>query len=295
MAGGRLLLVDGMAVAYRAYFAIRGLATASGKPTNAVFGFIRMLAQMRDAWAPSHWAVAFDGGLSREKLALLREYKAQRPPVPESLRQQVATIEEYLDRAGVSYVRRAGEEADDVLASLAASLREQVEEILIATSDKDLYQLVGGKTKIVPVSGKGAAADAEAVRSRTGVEPRQIVEWLALVGDASDNIPGVAGIGPKWAAKLLSDYGSLAGIRAHLDEIGNARIRRALAEGQETIARNVAMVTLRADLPCPFSLERLAVRPADPGRLLPFFEELEFEAMARELRQTDLFERDAGC
>jgi 5'-3' exonuclease len=288
MAFGTLILVDGTALAYRAFFAIRGLSTAAGRPTNAVFGFVRMLRQLREAWRPTHGAVVFDGGLSAERMALLEEYKAQRPRMPEALEQQLATIQEYLRRADVCCLLEPGQEADDLLASLAARAAGEFAEVLIATSDKDFYQLVGEAVHLVPLAGKGERTTAAAVKQKTGVEPGQIVEWLALAGDASDNIPGVPGVGPKTAAELLGRYGTLEGIRRHVGELRNERLRGSLEASEALLRRNVALARLRTDLPCPDDWQRMALRAPQPARLLPFFEELEFKALARELSQPEL-------
>lgn len=288
MSSRKLILIDGMGVLYRAYFAIRGLSTKSGRPTNAVFGFIRMLRHMEDAWQPTHWAVVFDGGLPEERLALLDEYKAQRPPMPDALREQVQTVEEYLDRSGIAWLRQEGREADDLLASAAAWAEPEAADVLIATNDKDIFQIIDEKIRIISVSGKNMAMGPEEVKIKTGVNPLQIVDWLALVGDSSDNILGVPGVGPKTAAKLLEQYGSIAGLWANVDDAVSEKLRKLLIENKDLISRNTEIIRLRRDLPCPFCWDALKVRPPDPGKLLPFFEELEFDAMARELREQDL-------
>jgi len=280
-----LMLVDGTAVLYRAFYAIPALATKAGKPTNAVFGFIRMLKQMAAVWSPSHWVVTFDGGRPEERLALQGDYKAQRKPMPDALREQIPLVEEYLDRADIARIRQDRQEADDIMASLAAQGEPDAEKVLLATGDKDMFQLVSEKVLIVPVAGKNAVTTAmgpDEVRAKTGVGPGQIVEWLALTGDSSDNIPGVPGIGEKTAAKLLGQFGSLDGLWRHLEQIDSARVRRALGENRELIARNVEMVRLRSDLDCPLDWDRIAVRPPDAGRLIPFFEACEFHSLARE-------------
>ena len=185
----RLVLVDGMAILYRAFYAIKELYTKDGRPTNAVFGFVRMLNQIREVWQPTHWAIVFDGGLPEERLELLEDYKAQRPPTPDSLSEQIDTAEEYLNKANISWVRQEGEEADDIIASIAAWAEQDAEKVLLASSDKDFYQLVNGKINMISVSGKNEAMGPAEVSAKTGVEPAQIVEWLALIGDSADNIP----------------------------------------------------------------------------------------------------------
>jgi len=284
----RLVLIDGTAVLYRAFFAIRGLSTRAGRPTNAVFGFIRMLTQMRHQWSPTHWLVVFDGGLPAERLALLETYKAQRAPMPDALREQKQTVEDYLDRASVPWIRQDGQEADDVMASMAEWAGD-AGEVLIATTDKDMFQLVDERVCIVSMSGKATRLDAEGVRAKTGVAPDKIVEWLALVGDTSDNIPGVPGVGPKTAARLLDGYGSLADLWEGLQSVKSDRLREALSSNRDAVERNLEMVRLRKDLECGLSWDDLAVRDPDPARLLPLLRELEFHGMARDLAEPTLF------
>ena len=208
--------MDGTAIAYRAFFAIRQLSTRAGRPTNAVYGFIRMVRQLEAAWRPSHWAVVFDGGLPAARMQLLPAYKAQREKMPDELRQQFAPIEEYLRRSAVATVRLEAQEADDAMASLTARARADGAEVLLATSDKDLLQLVADGVAVVsPVAGGARMGPAE-VEAKLGVAPGRVVEWLALTRDTADNIPGVPGVGPKTAARLLHDFGSLAGVWARL-------------------------------------------------------------------------------
>jgi len=212
MSSNVLLLVDAMAGIYRAFYAIRNLSTSAGEPTNAVFGFVRMLRQLETWWEPSHVVVVFDGGLPEERMTLVPEYKAQRAPMPDDLRAQIPRIEEFLDLYGVPRVRVLGEEADDVMATMVRTAEEDAESVLLATSDKDLYQLVNETVKLVRMSGEQGLMGREEVIEKTGVPPEKIIEWLALVGDSADNIKGVPGVGPKTAAKLLTEHGSLDGI-----------------------------------------------------------------------------------
>lgn len=279
-----LLLVDGTGVAYRAFYAIRSLSTRSGRPTNAVFGFIKMLQQLGELWKPTHRAVVFDGGLPKERMEKLPTYKAQREPMPDALRGQFEAIEEYLRRSEVPSLRLEGEEADDVIATLAARAAERGMEVVVASSDKDLYQLVGERVAMVAPSKAGARMGPAEVAEKTGVPPERIVDWLALTGDSVDNIPGVPGVGAKTAAKLLSEFGSLDGLWARLGEVGSERIRQALEASRETVARNLELVRLRRDLPLGADWDAMRVRPPDAGRLLPFYEEMEFGSMARAMR-----------
>jgi DNA polymerase-1 len=290
MSSRQLILVDGTCLLYRSYYAIKELSTREGRPTNAVFGFVRQLRKMREEWAPTHWLVAFDGGRPRERLDLLAEYKAQRPSMPDPLREQIEPIEEYLNRAGIPWVRRDGEEADDLLASVAARAAADGAEVLIATSDKDMYQLVTESVRIIGLSGKGRAWGVREVREKTGVMPEQIVEWLALIGDSVDNIPGVKGVGPKTASALLHQFGSLAGLWSGLDGVGRPGLRQELSRSRDLVDRNVEMIRLRRDLDYAPGWDDLRVRPEDPEKLLPLFRELEFASLVRDLTQPELFE-----
>ena len=287
MPTNRLLLVDGTGVAYRAYYAIASLSTRAGRPTNAVFGFIKMMQQLQQAWKPSHCAVVFDGGLPEERMAKLPTYKAQREPMPDPLRQQFQPIEDYLGKARVPSIRLDAQEADDVIATLAETARRGGAEVLLASSDKDLYQLVNEQVGMVPPSKVGTRIGPPEVFEKTGVWPASIVEWLALTGDTVDNIPGVPGVGPKTAAKLLGEFGGLQNLWQNLDKIGSARVREALAAHRQEVARNVELVTLRRDIPVSADWDAMKSRPAEPSRLVPFYEEMEFFSLARTLRETE--------
>ncbi|MBN1675984.1 MAG: hypothetical protein JXR37_33380 [Kiritimatiellae bacterium] len=284
----RLLLVDAMGMLYRAFYAIRELSTRAGRPTNALYGFIRMLRQLVQTRRPTHALVVFDGGLSEERLELLETYKAQRPPMPDDLKSQIALAERFLDCSRIVRVRVEGQEADDVLATVARSEPARAGEVLIATSDKDLFQLVDDTTRIIPPAKAGECLGPDEIRAKTGVGPDRIVEWLALAGDNSDNIPGVPGVGAKTAAKLLGAYGSLDQIWARIDEVPSPKLRTALLENRDAVTRNLEMVRLRTDLLCPVAWDELALQQPDAGRLLAFFEEMEFESLAKDLREPGL-------
>jgi DNA polymerase-1 len=284
-----LVLFDGMAILYRAFYAIRELSTRSGRPTNAVFGFIKMMKQIKDIWKPTHWLVAFDGGLPRSRLQLHEEYKSQRPTMPDALKEQIPSVERYLDGAGVNWTRMQGEEADDIIACAAGWATHEADAVLIATSDKDMYQLVTDRIRVISVSGGAVPMGPQEVKRKTGVEPSQIVDWLSLVGDASDNIPGVPGVGPKTAAKLLEQYGNIGELMEHLKDLPQGRIRDAIGQSKDVVLRNMALIRLKADMECQYSWEMLRVRQPDAGKLVVLFKELEFDSMVREMSQTDLF------
>jgi DNA polymerase-1 len=276
----RLLIVDGHSYAYRAFHAIRELRGPSGQPTNAIFGFVKMLAKMRTAIGPTHLIIVWDGGLSAERVAALPEYKAQRPEMPGDLRPQLDEIVSYLNAANVTSFCREGVEADDYIACLARRASEAGMTVVIASSDKDFMQLVSPRIGLFNPNDKSETIwTDEQVRGKTGVEPAQIVDWLSLMGDSVDNIPGVSGVGPKTAADLLKQFGSVAKIYERLDEVKSDRLRTALRAAAEAVRRNRELVRLREDLACEFLPESLAGKPADAGRLGELFRRWGFKGM----------------
>ena len=277
---GRLLIVDGHAYAYRAFHAIRGLRSPGGQPTNAIYGFVKMLAKMRAVVEPTHLIVVWDGGLSDERVALLPEYKAQRPGMPDDLKSQLDEIVSYLKAAGVASFCRKGVEADDYIACLARRAVEAGMEVVIASADKDFTQLVSGRIGLLNPNDKSEVIwTDEQVRAKTGVGPSQVVDWLSLTGDNVDNIPGVPGVGPKTAAELLGQFGSVRVLYERLDEVKSERLRAALRASMDVVRRNCELVRLRDDLPCEFLPDELAAKPADAGRLSGLYQRWGFKTL----------------
>jgi len=279
----RLLIVDGHAYAYRAFHAIRDLRGPEGRPTNAIYGFVKMLEKMRSALAAAHLIVVWDGGLDAGRVAALPEYKAHRPEMPGDLRPQLDEIASYLAAAGVASFCGAGVEADDYIACLARRAAAGGWNVVIASSDKDFMQLVSARIGLLNPNDKtGAVWTREQVVAKTGIEPEQVADWLALMGDAVDNIPGVPGVGPKTAAELLKQFGSAAALLARLDEVKSVKTRAALKNSADAVRRNLELVGLR-EVPCEFVPERLAVRPPDPEKLRGLFRRWGFNGMLAEL------------
>ena len=276
----RLLIVDGHAYAYRAFYAIRGLRSPSGQPTNAIYGFVKMLAKMRVAINPTHLAVVWDGGLSAERVAALPEYKAQRPEMPDDLKPQLDEIAAYLQAAGITSICRESVEADDYIAGLAQQAAQAGMMVVIASSDKDFMQLVSEQIGLLNPGDKTETVwTDEQVRAKTGVAPSQIVDWLSLTGDTVDNVPGVPGVGPKTAAELLSQFGSVAQLYARLDEVKSDKLRTALRDAAGVVRRNRELIGLRDDLPCEFSATGLAERSADTSRLRELYQRWGFKGL----------------
>ena len=284
----RLLIVDGHAYAYRAFYAIRNLRSPAGHPTNAIYGFVKMLAKMKAGLAPTHLMVVWDGGLSAERLAALPEYKAQRPEMPDDLRPQLDGLVGYLQAAGIASFRGDDVEADDYIACLARQAAQAGMAVVIASADKDFMQLVSPQIGLLNPNDKTEAVwTDEQVQAKAGVRPAQIVDWLALMGDSVDNIPGVPGVGPKTAADLLNRFGSVAALYGRLEEVKSEKLRESLRSSAAAVQRNLMLVRLRDDLSCDFVPEALTERPADAGRLAGLFRQWGFNGLLKALEKPD--------
>ena len=284
---GRLLVIDGHAYAYRAFHAIRGLRSPEGQPTNAIYGFVKMLAKMRSATEPTHLIVVWDGGLSAERVAVLPEYKAQRPGMPDDLRLQMDGIAAYLKAAGVASFCRKGVEADDYIACLARHAVKAGMEVIIASSDKDFMQLVSERVGLLNPNDKSEMIwTDEQVRAKAGVGPSQVVEWLSLTGDSVDNIPGVPGVGSKTATELLNQFGSVCVLYERLDEVKSERLRAALRASADVVRRNCELVRLRDDLPCEFLPDELAEKQADACQLRELYRRWGFKTLLATLEES---------
>ena len=247
-----------------------------------------MLEKMRLAVEPTHLVVVWDGGLSAERLAALPAYKAQRPEMPAELKPQFDEISAYLAAAGVPEICVDGVEADDIIASLARREAAAGMTVVIASADKDFMQLVAGSVGLLnPNDKSGAIWTDEQVRAKTGVEPGQIADWLALMGDAVDNIPGVPGVGAKTAAGLLQQFGNLDELYRRLEEVKSERLRQALRAAAETVRRNLALVRLH-DVALNLTASELAPQPVNREKLAKLLEGWGFRGMRAALEAMPL-------
>jgi DNA polymerase-1 len=286
-----LLLVDGHAYAYRAFYAIRQLSAPSGSPANAIFGFIKMLAKLRQRLQPTHIGVVWDGGLAAERLEALPEYKAQRPPMPSALEAQIDEIVTYLEAEGLASLCQEGVEADDWIATLAGQAEAVGTRVIIASSDKDFMQLVSDRVGLVNPNDKTESIwSAPQVREKTGVEPGQIVDWLSLIGDSVDNIPGVPGVGARTATELLKRFGNVESLYQRLGEVAAQKMRGNLQAAAAQVRRNQQLIRLKTDVASPFGLEALAVRAPNPVRLRELFAGWGFKSMLRQLEESATLE-----
>jgi len=280
----RLLLVDGHAYAYRAFHAIRSLNAPDGSPTNAIFGFIKMLQKMLVTLKPTHLLVTWDGGLAAERLAALPEYKANRPETPEALVSQFPQLEKWLDAAGHSQLVKDGTEADDWIGTYTRRAEAAGWKVVIASSDKDFLQLVNEQVGLLnPIDKSDKIWTAADVTAKTGVEPAQIVDWLALVGDAADNIPGVPSVGPKTAAELLKRFKTIEVLYGRLAEIKSEHQRAALLGAAYAARRNQLMVRLNCALPDGPELDALVSRAPDKTALRGMYQRWNFRSLLAEL------------
>lgn len=288
----RLLLVDGHYYAYRSFFAIRGLTNSRGEPTNAVFGFVKALRKMLADVQPAAAAVVWDAGLPERRMELLPAYKQQRDETPDDLAVQLPVIEEAVAALGLRNVSLDGHEADDLIASYAAEARREGSEVVIATNDKDIWALVGHGVAVYstnksdlkdPHDGFVLLGPAE-VETKWGVPPEQIPDVLALTGDAVDNIPGLEGVGPKTAAKLVREHGSAADLVRDASTIKNEKLRAKVAAAAGRVRDNLELVRLEDDLPLPVPLAGLGIRP-DPVAVAALARKCEFRSLSAEFER----------
>ncbi|MDX2381029.1 MAG: DNA polymerase I [Acidimicrobiia bacterium] len=280
---GTYLVIDGNSLTYRAFFALPSdMATASGQITNAVFGFTSMLAYVIKDQEPDGILVTFDRPEPTFRHEAEPEYKAQREAAPDILRQQMGLVREVLDALGISTVELAGWEADDLIATSVDALVERGHDVIIVTGDRDSYQLVSDPHVRVLYNKRGvsdyALYDEAGIEERTGVRPEMYVQYAALRGDNSDNLPGVPGVGEKTAAKLINTYGGLDGIFEHVDE-QTPKLRANLAEFEERARKNRDLMMLRHDAPIDVDFDDLGVRP-DADEVKRLFDFLEFRTLA---------------
>lgn len=281
------LLIDGFNLAYRCFHALPELTSSQGFPTGALHGWCKSLWKLIDQEKPDATLVFFDLGESLDRVALLAEYKAQRKPMPDPLRQQIDPIKALTRAMGLAGIELDGVESDDLLASEAVRLAQAGHDVIIVSSDKDFAQIVGERIKIMlpPPSANPKLGwrllDAAGVREKFGVPPSQIADYLALVGDTSDNIPGLDGVGPKTAAKWLADCGgSVECVIQKAAELKPERFRELVAASAEQLRRNLRLTTLNLALPA-VKPEWRTPQPEELFRLLDGFEMRSTAADAR--------------
>lgn len=280
-----LYLIDGSAYIYRAFYALPALTNSKGLQTNAIYGFTTMLTKILREHQPQGLAIVFDEKGPTHRHEEFKAYKAQRPPMPDGMQAQIPYIHKVVEAFRIPVVRRQGYEADDLIGSLARQAERAGYDVAIVTSDKDMFQLLTPAVRIYdPV--KERWFDEADCRERFGVEPGRVVEVMGLVGDATDNIPGVKGIGEKTAAKLIAEFGTIEGMLARLDEVKPPKTKTLLTEQAEMARLSRKLATIHVDAPIEFHAEDYRVKPLESDQLAPLLRELEFHSLLRTLQVT---------
>jgi DNA polymerase I len=278
----RLVLIDASSFIFRAYHAIPPLTNRQGVPTNATLGFTRQVLKALKELNPSHVALAFDKESRTERQKIDPNYKANRQALPEDLAQQFPYIRRVVEALNLPVWEVAGWEADDVIGTLAKRARAEGFCVLVVTGDKDFVQIVDEDVHLYDPQNDRYTDPAE-VKERLGIEPRQMRDYLALIGDAVDNVPKVPGIGPKTAVELLHQFGGVDVLLERVSEVKKPKMREAIASHRESLLRARDLVTFRTDLTLDVSIEDLKRRPMKDEQLRQLFTELEFSALLREL------------
>ena len=278
-----VVLVDGSSYLFRAYHAMPPLNNSKGMPTGAIKGVVNMMRSLAKDYANANIVVVFDAKGPTFRNEMYAEYKAHRPPMPDDMRPQIEPIHQIIKAMGLPLLMVSGVEADDVIGTLAAQATAQGIDTLISTGDKDMAQLVSPHVGLVNTM-TNTYLDEEGVLAKFGVRPDQIIDYLAIVGDTADNIPGVPGAGPKTAVKWLTTYGTLEKLMENADDIGG-KIGEKLRNALEFLPLSQALTTIKLDVELEHTLEQLVPKSVDQVALLALYQDLEFRSWANVLIQ----------
>jgi DNA polymerase I len=276
-----LVLIDGSSYLYRAFYALPPLTNSHGEPTGAVYGVLNMLQKFLREHADSTMVVVFDAPGKTFRDELFAEYKAHRPPMPDDLRGQIEPLLAAVTALGLPVLRMAGVEADDVIGTLACRAAARGQPVLISTGDKDMAQLVNAHITLVNTM-SNTTLNRDGVKAKFDVWPEQIIDYLALIGDSSDNIPGIPKVGPKTAAKWLATYGTIDALLQHQNDIKGV-VGDNLRAGLETLALSRKLATISTDLDLADDVEGFARKPADTAKLRELYQRLEFRGLLKAL------------
>ena len=282
MSEKKLFLIDGNALLYRSYYAIRNLATSQGFPTNAIYGFINTLRKILNQEKPKYLGIVFDTGKPTIRHKAFKDYKAHRKPMPEDLIPQVPVLKKVIKAMNIPVFEYENYEADDVLGSLASKAAAKKIPSVIVSTDKDLLQLVDDCTSVFNPS-KEIYLDEKKVKELFGVAPAQVVDVLALWGDPSDNIPGVPGIGEKTSKMLIGQFGTLENLLRRISEVKNPRIREKIEHNLGQLELSRQLVTIERNLDVALDLDAFALSEPNVAELGALFQELEFTTLLGEL------------
>jgi DNA polymerase-1 len=279
-----LVLVDGSSYLYRAFHALPPLTSSNGEPTGAVLGVLNMLQKLITEYEPERMAVVFDARGKTFRDEMFEAYKANRPPMPDDLRVQIDPLLDAIEAMGLPLLREPGVEADDVIGTLASQAAEAGASVLVSTGDKDMAQLVSDKVTLVNTM-TGNRLDPIGVEEKFGVRPDQIIDYLALVGDTSDNIPGVPKVGPKTATKWLSQYGDIEGIKSHAEDIAG-KVGESLRDNFEQLDLSRKLATIVCNVKMNLDSDALARTEPDVERLRSLYTRLELTSLLRNLPES---------
>lgn len=285
----KLILIDGNAILHRAYHALPPLTTKRGEPINAVYGFISMLLRVIQDLKPTHIIVAFDRKEPTFRHKEYKEYQAHRPETDKSLVSQFEKAKRVVDAFGIPFYDKAGFEADDVIGTLAKQAEKKMEEIIIVTGDKDILQLVTKKTKVyLPVRGLSDAKlmEEKDVIEKLGVRPDQVDDYKALIGDPSDNYPGVPGIGPKTAIKLLSEYKTVENIYKNIDKIRESTAKK-LKEGKDLAIVSQKLAEIVTNVSVKLDVEKSRKWKINNKNARDLFVEYGFKTLTKRVNQVE--------
>ncbi|WP_419175633.1 DNA polymerase I [Desulfosediminicola sp.] len=284
-------LIDGSAYIYRAYHGVKPLSNSKGMMTHAVFGFINILRRIMRERDPKYIAVAWDSRGPVFRHEIYKEYKANRPQMPEDLAQQLPYIREFVASSNILCLEEQGIEADDLIASSARKLAEKGHNVVIVSGDKDLLQLVGDSIVMWDPM-KDKVMDSEAVVEKYKVTPDKLLEIFALIGDSSDNVPGVPGVGQKTAEKLIAEFGDLDGLYANVESMKKSKMKERLIENRESAYLSKDLIRLKEDAEVPVALDVYSIQKPDDAKLAALFTELEFTTFLKDIDTSEKISTD---
>ena len=294
-----VLLVDGSSFLYRAYHALPPLETSSGQPTGAIKGVVSMLKRLHADYPDSPIIVVFDAKGPTFRDSMYASYKAHRPPMPDELRSQIEPLHAIVTALGFPLLCEPGVEADDVIGTLAKQASAQGRKVVVSTGDKDMAQLVDDQITLVNTM-SDTVLDPAGVRAKYGFDPDKMIDFLALMGDKVDNIPGVSGVGEKTALGLIQGIGGLEDIYRNLDRVKDLPIRGAkslaekLIEERDNAELSFQLATIKLDVPLPYSVETMHNTTPDHESLRSWFEQLQFRSWTAELDQSSVLGAPGG-
>jgi len=280
----RLFLLDATAFCYRAYYALGTLATSYGQPTNAIYGFVNILKKILKEEKPEYLGICFDVSRDTFRQKKFAQYKINRPSMPEGLSSQIPIIKDIISAYNIACFEKEGFEADDLIATLAKKAQQEGFDVFIISSDKDILQLVNEHVVVFsPYKDQGTLYDPGKIKERYQLEAHQITDVISLMGDTTDNIPGISGVGEKTALELIHTFGSLENLLKNLDKVKSEKLKKTLKDNIAKVDLNRELVVLHQDVDIDFQPEKLKIGIADYQRLFKIFKELEFKKMLKEL------------